>query len=389
MEQIAREMKLSVEHEFVLAEQALITQQRAEMEAQRMKAEAFAYQQQALIESLQEEKLQLTRRLDLKQRQLKDTLGLLSRARSGMVGRYGLERVMCAWRARATSEKAHDLSQNLAWKRHGRHLAASAFSIWRCHVHATGRDKLTTQERAAAELMRAKLFEQMEMDRSRSAVEVERLSQQLAEEARQRQLLQENLKRVFMRGVCALNFEAMSLLSDGTSPPEASSMSGAACPGPVPAPPFNWAEFEKKSVGSSGNIAGMQELLPQASDAASVPSAGQFQQHQADDTSGQQLRELQAVQAMPEERPYSAEDLEVLQAKASSPRQPPIPSAPPAANASLPFVTWSNPSEPRPAAGSTRGSQVRSSSTSKSQRWQSASMPRAPGQLRAEAVVVG
>jgi len=54
----------------------------------------------------------------------------------------------------------------------------------------------------------------MEQHRASMATTVEHLRTQLAEEQRQRAYLQENLKRVFMRGVCALNFEAMSLLSD-------------------------------------------------------------------------------------------------------------------------------------------------------------------------------
>merc|ERR1740130_2139790 len=44
MDQIAREMKLSVEHEFVLAERAIMAQQRAAMEAQKLKADASAIQ---------------------------------------------------------------------------------------------------------------------------------------------------------------------------------------------------------------------------------------------------------------------------------------------------------------------------------------------------------
>merc|ERR1719446_1745079 len=69
MDQIAREMKQSVEHEFVLAERAIMAQKRSSLEAQKLKAEATAYQQQSIIDGLREEKQQLSSKLCAKQKQ--------------------------------------------------------------------------------------------------------------------------------------------------------------------------------------------------------------------------------------------------------------------------------------------------------------------------------
>eukprot|EP00435_Cladocopium_sp_Y103_P042224 s804_g11.t1 len=98
--------------------------------------------------------------------------------------------------------------------------------------HVTGRkgEKLLAHERASAGAVRAKLFEQMETERNQLVAQVEDLKKHLGEEAKQRALLQDNLKRVFMRGVCALNFEAMSLLNDpqgGTATMNAAALAGA------------------------------------------------------------------------------------------------------------------------------------------------------------------
>jgi len=89
------------------------------------------------------------------------------------------------------------------------------FGTWRRQTNRAWKERLVTHERAVGDAVRSKLLEQMELQRGCLTSEVEHLKRQLAEEKRQRELLQDNLKRVFMRGVCALNFEAMSLLSEG------------------------------------------------------------------------------------------------------------------------------------------------------------------------------
>lgn len=259
LDDIAREMKRSAEHEFALALRTLRSQHSAAAEAQRMKAEALACQQQIANETLQAENQQLSRRLDLKQRQLKDSLVILQRARSGTVGRCGLERALCAWRCAAAGEKNDRLNCRLAAKLHRKRLAVLGFGAWRRHAQLTSKDKLVVHERATADMVRAKLFEEMEMERRRMSSEMDRLAKQLEEEARQRAVLQENLKRVFMRGVCALNFEAMTLLSDGTS------LTESALPASSPAAAsFDWAEFEARTSAASAasSAAAVAALTP-------------------------------------------------------------------------------------------------------------------------------
>jgi len=259
LDDIAREMKRSAEHEFALALRTLRSQHSAAAEAQRMKAEASFCQQQIANETLQAENQQLSRKLDLKQRQLKDSLVMLQRARSSSVGRCGLERALCAWRCAAAGAKNDRLNCRLAAKLRRKRLAVLAFGAWRRHAQLTSKDKLVVHERATADMVRAKLFEEMEMERRRMSSEMDRLAKQLEEEARQRAVLQENLKRVFMRGVCALNFEAMTLLSDGTS------LTESALPASSPAAAsFDWAEFEARTSAASAasSAAAVAALTP-------------------------------------------------------------------------------------------------------------------------------
>eukprot|EP00928_Gymnodinium_smaydae_P070038 TRINITY_DN53980_c0_g1_i1.p1 TRINITY_DN53980_c0_g1~~TRINITY_DN53980_c0_g1_i1.p1 ORF type:complete len:626 (+),score=111.09 TRINITY_DN53980_c0_g1_i1:68-1879(+) len=216
LDDIAREMKRSVEHEFALAERALSSRYEAYLHAEKMKAEAAACQQHAVIEGLERERRRLLERVDSQQRQLKGSLLLVQRTRRGLTGRCALARTLAAWRSVATGEKADRWQQVLTERIDCKRLLGYAVGTWRRHVQAAWKERLVAHERAAADTVRAKIFEQMEMERSCMAKELERLKAQLADESRQRAQLQDNLKRVFMRGVCALNFEAMSLLSDGS-----------------------------------------------------------------------------------------------------------------------------------------------------------------------------
>eukprot|EP00930_Biecheleria_cincta_P027079 TRINITY_DN19025_c0_g1_i1.p1 TRINITY_DN19025_c0_g1~~TRINITY_DN19025_c0_g1_i1.p1 ORF type:complete len:660 (+),score=112.40 TRINITY_DN19025_c0_g1_i1:90-1982(+) len=214
LEDICRDLRRSVEHEFLLSERSLVARHQAELEAQRLKAETAALEQQARIESLERELASQSRKIDARGKQVKDALGLMQSTRRRLAGRFFLESSWRAWRHEAASGKDQRLQQLVAEKLSSKRSLGRLFGVWRHHSQACWRERLIAHERAAADTVRAKLFEQMESERNQLLTEAEELRKQLQEEARQRALLQDNLKRVFMRGVCALNFEAMSLLND-------------------------------------------------------------------------------------------------------------------------------------------------------------------------------
>lgn len=217
IDSIAREMKRSVEHEFLLAQRALLSRHYASEEALRVKAEAHSQEQQGAIESLQSHKDVVCKRLDAKQRQLKISMSLIHRVRHSLSAKFALVQALRAWRSAAEATKEDHLNCVLWAKSWLWRLTARLFASWRQDAHLVWKDRVVAHERMAADSMRAKLFDQMERDKERMTADLERMQAQLAEEQRQRIVLQENLKRVFMRGVCALNFEAMNLLSDGCS----------------------------------------------------------------------------------------------------------------------------------------------------------------------------
>jgi len=214
LEDICRDLRRSVEHEFTLSERQLQAQSHADLEAQRLRSEANACQQQAKIENLEQEVRTTTKKLELKQKQVKESFALSMRLRQNFGARLAFERSFRAWQARAAEGKEEQLQNKLANRLQGLRLAACLFAAWRHEAQSGSREKVIAHERAAAAAVREKLFEQIKTERSQLSCEVEDLKRKLSEEGKQRALLQDNLKRVFMRGVCALNFEAMSLLSD-------------------------------------------------------------------------------------------------------------------------------------------------------------------------------
>ena len=193
-----------------------------------MKADAKECLLSTRLEALQDENRQLSRKLEVGQRKVKESMQLLTRARRGLVGRCALEVAWRTWRCAATANKDERMQEVLADKVRTRRLLGRIAGTWRRHTQNHRREALLVDERAAAETLRARLFDQIEREKEVLSAEVEHLKQKLVEEAQQRALLQENVQRVFMRGVCALNFEAMSLLKDGAAPGAAA---GEAQPG--------------------------------------------------------------------------------------------------------------------------------------------------------------
>jgi len=230
LEDLCRDLRRSVEHEFGLSERQLQAQHQAELEAQRLRHETLSHQQQVKIENLEMKVKTLSKKLETKQKQVKDALALTGHVRQNMLARLVFDSGFRMWQARAAESKHNQLQDVLAKKLHDVHMSANFLSAWRQISQTSSREKLLAHERASAGAVRAKLFEQMETERNQLVAQVEDLNKQLGEEAKQRAVLQDNLKRVFMRGVCALNFEAMSLLNDpqgGTATMNAAALAGA------------------------------------------------------------------------------------------------------------------------------------------------------------------
>jgi len=352
LEEISREMRRSVEHEFVLAERSLTDQHRSNLEMLQHKAEAAASQKQSIIETLQSEKQQLTRRLELKQRQCKQALDVLRHTRCRLGSRSSLQNSWTRWRAAAVEGKDVRLQDQLAGRLWQVHLTGLLFGSWRRLTHHVWRERLIAHERAAKDAVRSELFEQMELQCGRMSSEVETLKRQLAEEQRQRSLLQDNLKRVFMRGVCALNFEAMTLLAEGAT---AEQPPGALLTGPpLPAAaaldrPGRPAQEPAEGLGGGANTAVGASGTPVAATAQQQPSEAEASPDEQRQVPGAQAPAMPAVMA-------------------------PQPDVPQEALQPLPFVSYTGPLDSSEASGQPAFAPPRP--PPKGSRWQAAGVPR-------------
>jgi centrosomal protein POC5 len=146
---------------------------------------------------------------------------------------------------RALTERLIQRHQTQAKRRRQQELAREAFQAWRTetvekkrrekmcqHLLSVRRDKAARQlfntwrvgalrakqaekvEKLEGECRRAKAKQAMEHQSSEGALKLEMLAMrdQLSKEEERRAILEERLKAAFMRGVCALNMEAMTVL---------------------------------------------------------------------------------------------------------------------------------------------------------------------------------
>lgn len=266
-------------------------------------------------------------------------------------------------------------------------------SLWRRKVQLSLAEKNEAHNRTAAELMRTKMIAEVGLERQRMAAELERLQQQLSKEERHRVQLQENLKRVFMRGVCALNFEAMTLLNPSTADGVAT---GTGALKENVAPPlnqvgFDWANFESQKTALVSAGAAFGQKAHHHEPAESLLSGGEAA-IPLDLQSG--LPEVDVVISARSEEPAVDQEQtqglpfvdKLIEAHESPRANPPCPSSAPPNQSTefspLPFVNYAGPeaatpagplSKPSPAKSATSSSAKAPASTiPKERRWQTA-----------------
>jgi len=370
LDEIAKWMKQSTMHEFTLAERSLLAQHRSNLDTLKAEHDNAMSQAQRNMNDLQSEHRSLRAHADHCQRQARKAMHLLAEARHRIVGRCALDRTLVAWKASTAAGKDQRLHNLLAERLRVSRVVSTGFGAWRQVSQLAMKERIIVSERAGAELGRTRLISEMALERGRLATEVEQLTRQLKEEARKRELLQDNLKRVFMRGVCALNFEAMTLLSDGTTDPSAASIgeqqqqrqqeqqqypAAAALPsteGPPPPTEFDWMQFERR--------AGLVDASAEFGDAGCgihslIASAGLTEQTAKTAVLEAALHQGGGASASPPRQ------------RSSSPSQTQIPSSRRMANAeAIEAEAWFQQVSPVPAAPPVQTSTVRSTSASSS-----------------------
>mmetsp|Transcript_61437 Transcript_61437/g.146483 ORF Transcript_61437/g.146483 Transcript_61437/m.146483 type:complete len:555 (+) Transcript_61437:73-1737(+) len=267
LDEISSEMKRSCLQECASMMKQMNDQHKASSETQAASASSELQRKQQEVDGLLAEKQEFAMKLKRKNDQLKHVASLLQASRWTFHNRCTTERALSAWRNAAREQRLEDREAARREQLASTQVLRRVFVEWRRSTNGAARARIADLERKKAEILQATIFQQMEVERERAVSELTKLKEQLAKEERQRMLLQENLKRVFMRGVCALNFEAMNLLSDGSSGVAAA---GLLAPPTAPSAPFDWSGLEAAAQGGSFTHTGaVAPLMGAAVDAGS------------------------------------------------------------------------------------------------------------------------
>jgi len=154
---------------------------------------------------------------DVLHHRLKGVVNLSPKVRDDEHMRALRSRCWAAWRAYVQMSKDTHLKTSLASALYHKRLCMSVFSSWRGRASRSAMEKKLAATKASSDIERNRLCALVNLERDRLQEELKHTQAQLKREVDTRALLQDNLKRVFMRGVCALNFEAMNILSNPTA----------------------------------------------------------------------------------------------------------------------------------------------------------------------------
>lgn len=135
--------------------------------------------------------------------------------------RVGRTAVLCfqKWRGFANGEKCFKMKVKKALRWYDvQYMKRRVFVQWRDWVRFEQRSNY--KERFQARLEEAQKCIQQEYEVKFSDLEKEntRLKKCLEEEGKARDLMEEDMKQAFMRGVCALNLEALTVMKRGVPP---------------------------------------------------------------------------------------------------------------------------------------------------------------------------
>merc|ERR1719253_1863261 len=159
-----------------------------------------------------------TNRLEQKKQQLKQLLLLQQKLRLRDRRRHTAETAFLKWRALRHQHHAEKVQLRMSAKLHARR-ALQSFQAWKERTLLQRGEREAASLRAQLQTEKARLLALGELERQRVVEELEQARVLLREEQAAKRRLQEDLKSVFMRGVCTLNFEAMQLLNDRYVPP--------------------------------------------------------------------------------------------------------------------------------------------------------------------------
>lgn len=124
-------------------------------------------------------------------------------------------RAFTTWKLRHCDERREGFASKLARRHYNHMLQYRAWSAWRSVIESRWKQRVEKACQAKAQDVCVKLTEDYENRLQTATRELEMARNEIARLHAERERYEETMKKAFMRGVCALNLEAMSMFREG------------------------------------------------------------------------------------------------------------------------------------------------------------------------------
>ncbi|RDD47535.1 Centrosomal protein POC5 [Trichoplax sp. H2] len=128
--------------------------------------------------------------------------------------RLALSQQFCKWKLHLFDKKREAFATKLATKHYRRTIAGRAWVAWHGVVEAKWRQRVEKSCQARAQEVCMALTEEYEQKLAALSRKYEDSRAEIARMQKERQHYEETMKKAFMRGVCALNLEAMTMFQE-------------------------------------------------------------------------------------------------------------------------------------------------------------------------------
>jgi centrosomal protein POC5 len=206
------DMKRNILAEFAQSLLRLREQMRQEMEHEKARNQYEVHQLQCELERLRDLVATYEQGIEKKDQVISKLSGVLQKQKS----KVGLQHSFSQWKLHHSEEKRENFVSKIAYKHYRRRLMLKVWLAWHGILVAKWKQRVEKACQARAEEVCVQLTNDYEEKLSvmhRSLDDARNDVQKMREE---RDMFAENMKKAFMRGVCALNMEAMTMFQSGS-----------------------------------------------------------------------------------------------------------------------------------------------------------------------------
>lgn len=204
------DMKRNILAEFAQCKMALLEKHRQALRAEKQRHAAELNKQQNEMEGLKELLYTYEKTMEHKDH----IIGNMTKAIQKQKERFDLLRRFSMWKIKHVEEKKEGFGSNLARKHRNHVLKCKLWSAWRSLVETKWKQKVEKACQSKAQDVCIQLTDEYEgkLQEANKALEEARL--EVGRLHAEREIYEETMKKAFMRGVCALNLEAMHMFRE-------------------------------------------------------------------------------------------------------------------------------------------------------------------------------